>query len=200
MKFIVEGGPIAEDPRIDKSLVRVIVRASTLARRFQANPAATIQDIGAREGYGATYAGRLLRLTCLAPDIVVAILDGRQPPELTANALMAHTRLPLEWSRSERRSGFPRRPSFPESGAAAQPPHSTDRKLDCGLLGNGLAAVLLASAAPFSNSPNCACPLLEKCALGSRRGDCPIQHTAEMMLRDPAPRKTPPENSRSESD
>ena len=107
MKFIVEGGAMAEDPRIDKNLVRLIVRVRILARRFQSNPAATIEDIAAGEGYGATYAGRLLRLTCLAPDIVVAILDGWQPPELTANALMADTRLPLEWSAQRAALGFP---------------------------------------------------------------------------------------------
>src|SRR6185312_10165100 len=31
----------------------------------------------------------------------------------------------------------------------------------------------------------CACPVLEKCALGSCRGDRPTHHTVEMMLRDP---------------
>jgi hypothetical protein len=32
--------------------------------------------------------GRVLRLTLLAPDIVVAILDGRQPVEMTLAGLM----------------------------------------------------------------------------------------------------------------
>ncbi len=113
MKFVVEGGTIAEDPRIDKSLVRLIVRVRILARRFQDNPAATIEDIAAGEGYGATYAGRLLRLTCLAPDIVAAILEGRQPPELTANALIADTRLPLEWSAQRAALGFPAKAVVP---------------------------------------------------------------------------------------
>ena len=40
---------------------------------------------------------RLLRLTFLAPDIVTAIVGGRQPIELTASRLMNDTRLPLEW-------------------------------------------------------------------------------------------------------
>ena len=34
----------------------------------------------------------------LAPDIVAAILNGRHPPQLTANRLMDDTRLPLDWS------------------------------------------------------------------------------------------------------
>jgi len=74
---------------------------------FRDNPSATIEDIAAGEGYGATYAGRLLRLTCLAPDIVAAILDGRRPSELTANAPMTGPRLPLEWSAQRAALGFP---------------------------------------------------------------------------------------------
>jgi hypothetical protein len=107
MKFIVEGGANADEPRVDANLVRLIVRARILAQRFQDNPAATIEGIAAGEGFGATYAGRLLRLTCLAPDIVAAILDGWQPPELTANLLMTDTRLPLEWSAQRAVLGFP---------------------------------------------------------------------------------------------
>ena len=107
LKFIVEGAAIANQSHIDANLVRLIVRARILAQRFQNNPAATIEDIAAGEGYGATYAGRLLRLTSLAPDIVAAILDGRQAPELTANLLMADTRLPLEWSAQRAMLGFP---------------------------------------------------------------------------------------------
>ena len=40
------------------------------------------------EGVVPSYATRLFRLTILAPDIVSAILTGKQPPELTARRLM----------------------------------------------------------------------------------------------------------------
>ena len=33
----------------------------------------------------------------LAPDITQAILDGRQPSDLTAEKLLEHSRLPLAW-------------------------------------------------------------------------------------------------------
>jgi hypothetical protein len=57
--------------------------------RFRARIAFTeLEDIASGEAFGATYAGRLLRLASLAPDIVAAIVEGRQPPELTGNALM----------------------------------------------------------------------------------------------------------------
>ena len=55
---------------------------------------------------GAPYAARLMRLNYLAPDIVVAILNGRQPAGLTARKLMADTRLPLEWSEQRKALGF----------------------------------------------------------------------------------------------
>jgi hypothetical protein len=46
----------------------------------------------------ATYVSRVLRLTLLAPDIVEAILDGRQPAELRLEDLLAG--FPLEWEGS----------------------------------------------------------------------------------------------------
>jgi len=49
---------------------------------------ATVEEIAAAEKINASYVGRVLRLTLLAPDIVEAILDGRQPAGLTLAALM----------------------------------------------------------------------------------------------------------------
>ena len=43
------------------------------------------------------YVGRILQLTLLAPDIVEAILDGRQPPDLNLPKLMKP--FPMEWER-----------------------------------------------------------------------------------------------------
>jgi site-specific DNA recombinase len=53
-----------------------------------------------------SYATRLFRLTLLAPDILSAILNGEQPPDLTARRLMDDTRLPLDWGEQRRRLGF----------------------------------------------------------------------------------------------
>ena len=55
---------------------------------------------------GGPYAARLIRLNYLAPDIVAAILDGKQPVDLTANKLMADTRLPLDWRAQRAALGF----------------------------------------------------------------------------------------------
>ena len=59
---------------------------------------ATIAELAEREGIAFTYMARVLRLTLLAPDIVEAILDGKQGAEVTLKGLMEP--FPLEW-RSE---------------------------------------------------------------------------------------------------
>ena len=48
----------------------------------------TIDELAAAEKINSSYVSRLLRLTLLAPDIVVAILDGRQPEAMTLPGVM----------------------------------------------------------------------------------------------------------------
>ncbi|HEY1779075.1 MAG TPA: hypothetical protein VGG79_01355 [Roseiarcus sp.] len=45
-------------------------------------------------------------MSYLAPEIVIAILNGRQPVELTATKLIADTRLPLDWTEQHKTLGF----------------------------------------------------------------------------------------------
>ena len=62
---------------------------------------ATLEDLARAKGVNATYVSRVLRLTLLAPEIVEAILDGRQPAELQLDDLLEG--FPLEWE-GQRRS------------------------------------------------------------------------------------------------
>ena len=48
----------------------------------------TVRVLAKAEKVNETYISRALRLTLLAPDIVEAILHGRQPEEMTLPALM----------------------------------------------------------------------------------------------------------------
>ena len=50
--------------------------------QFENGTHATIAEIAAAEKINASYVGRILRLTLLAPDIVEAILMGRQATAL----------------------------------------------------------------------------------------------------------------------
>ena len=59
--------------------------------RLLEEPSLPLKEIAAEEGISSSYVTRLLRLAFLAPDIVTAILNGRHPPQLTANRLMDDT-------------------------------------------------------------------------------------------------------------
>jgi DNA-binding IscR family transcriptional regulator len=57
----------------------------------------TIAELAEREGIAPSYMTRVLRLTLLAPDIVEAILDGKQGSEVTLAQVLAP--FPVEWER-----------------------------------------------------------------------------------------------------
>ena len=70
--------------RRDETLVKALVRAHRWRRRIESGRAKSITDLAEQEGVTNAYVCRLLPLTCLAPDIVEAILDGRQPKGLNS--------------------------------------------------------------------------------------------------------------------
>ena len=56
----------------------------------------TLPELAAAEMINASYVFRVLRLTLLAPDMVEAILDGRQPEGMTLPSLMEV--VAVEWA------------------------------------------------------------------------------------------------------
>jgi site-specific DNA recombinase len=96
MRMVVDDG--SEPANVDPVLVRLLVRAHAIRARLLQDPSLTLKEIAAEEGVVSSYVSRLVRLAFLAPDIVTAILNGRHPPQLTANRLMDDTRLPLAWA------------------------------------------------------------------------------------------------------
>ena len=55
----------------------------------------SLDDLDRAKGIVPSYVSRILRLTLLAPGIVEAILDGRQPAELQLDDLLEG--FPVEW-------------------------------------------------------------------------------------------------------
>jgi site-specific DNA recombinase len=104
MRIVLTDGSQPATP--DSGLVRLLVRANAIRDLLLADRSLTFEDIAKIEGVVPSYATRLFRLTVLAPDIVTAILSGRQPPELSARRLMDDTRLPLVWNEQRRFLGF----------------------------------------------------------------------------------------------
>lgn len=64
--------------RADPSLVKALARAFRYQRMLDEGRYASITELATVERLDRGYLGTLLRLTLLAPDIVEAILDGRQ--------------------------------------------------------------------------------------------------------------------------
>ena len=61
----------------------------------------------AANAVNASYFTRVLRFAYLAPDIIEAIIDGRHPPQLTANKLVRIKNLPISWADQREYLGFP---------------------------------------------------------------------------------------------
>ena len=109
MIFRKRGGPkqvIAPDghpswapprARIDNTVVKALARAFRWRRTLETGLHARIKEIAAAKKINASYVSRVPRLTLLAPEIVEAILDGRQSPEMTLPVLMGP--FPVEWER-----------------------------------------------------------------------------------------------------
>lgn len=81
--------------RADGTLVKALARAFRWKRMLESGEFATIAELAAREGIPSTYLARVLRLTLLAPELIEAILDGRQPRAVTLPTLMKP--FPMEW-------------------------------------------------------------------------------------------------------
>ena len=92
-----EAPAVGEAARIDSTLVKALARAFRWRRMLESGVVSTVGEIAMREKINKSYVSRILRLTLLAPQIVEAILDGRQPPEMTLPGLMGP--FPVEWDR-----------------------------------------------------------------------------------------------------
>ena len=82
--------------RIDNTMVKALARAFRWRRMLETGLVSTVTEIAAGERINQSYVSRVLRLTLLAPEIVEAILDGRQAREMTLPALMKG--FPVAWA------------------------------------------------------------------------------------------------------
>ena len=97
-----EGAAVpAPKPRRDETLIRTLVRAHRWRRRVESGRAKSITDLAEQEGVTVAFVCRLLPLTCLAPDIVEAILDGRQPKGLRLAEVLGNGSLEWEEQRAD---------------------------------------------------------------------------------------------------
>ena len=95
------------DKPVDPVLVATIAKAHAWFAELVSGDAISINDIAQQQSVPASEISRLLPLAFLAPDIVEAIMAGRQPTELTARHLKRFDNLPLDWDQQRRVLGFP---------------------------------------------------------------------------------------------
>ena len=92
------GVPIQRRP--DDALVKALARAFRWKRMLDSGEFATIAELAEREGITLSYLTRVLRLTLLSPDIVEAILNGKQRPEVALARMLEP--FPAEWQDQRR--------------------------------------------------------------------------------------------------
>jgi len=90
-----DGAPQAPRPRVDNATVKALARAFRWRKLLDEGVHATREDLAGAKGVNGTEVSRILRLTLLAPEIVEAILDGRQPAELQLDDLLEG--FPPDW-------------------------------------------------------------------------------------------------------
>ena len=91
----------------DARLIKLLIRARRFNAALARSDGVLFAALAEREGVSPSYLTRLVRLSYLAPDIVQAILDGRQPRDLNRDKLLTRSRLPLACNEQRTRSALP---------------------------------------------------------------------------------------------
>ena len=89
----------------DDKLIALIAESRTIMAQITDNPDKSIPILAAEQGRCRVRMMKIAKLACLDPDIVTAIVEGRQPLKLTPGKLLA-TELPLAWAEQKRTLGF----------------------------------------------------------------------------------------------
>ena len=99
LRLVLDSGTPAENP--DSVLLKLVALAMS-ARKALLSSEADPQT----SHYSKRHLWQLLRISFLAPDIMSAIVEGRQPPSLTGRRLLRVTDLPLDWAGQRSVLGF----------------------------------------------------------------------------------------------
>ena len=88
-------------PRVDGALVKAVVRAHRWRHMLESGEYSSSAELAKAEKVNDSYVSRILRLTLIAPDIIEAILAGRQPSTLQLDDLLKPLPAAWEGQRSE---------------------------------------------------------------------------------------------------
>src|SRR6478672_4109514 len=88
--------PWSTAPRVDTALLKAIVRAHRWREMLESGEYSSSAELAKAEKVNDSYLSRILRLTLIAPDLIEAILTGRQPSTLQLDDLLKP--LPAAWA------------------------------------------------------------------------------------------------------
>jgi len=97
-RLLVDGPTGSARRNPDHSLCRLLAQAQKYRAMVMHNAGKTMGELAAEAGVTGSYFARVLRLGFLAPEVVKAILHGRQPIELTAKRLVNELQISIAWS------------------------------------------------------------------------------------------------------
>jgi hypothetical protein len=95
----------SDKPNYDAKMINAFAKAYKWQQTMLKNSRLTINALAEKENLTPAYVGRILRLNLIAPDIIKAILDGRQPRDLKLQDFMTKTISDL-WCEQKEMFGF----------------------------------------------------------------------------------------------
>jgi hypothetical protein len=105
---LIVGADLSTLHLADETLLTAIGRAHVWIEELKAGRVRDLNEIAHRHGLPSSYVRAHLPLAFLAPSIIAAILEGRQPADLSLKQLMYRTNLALDWAQQRRQLGFDR--------------------------------------------------------------------------------------------
>jgi len=93
-----------EPPHEKEPLINALIRAFAWKEAIDNGVYQSIREISKKEKISESFVSRIYRLTFLAPDIIEAILDGKQPKTLTLTECTKP--FPIEWEAQRIKFGF----------------------------------------------------------------------------------------------
>ncbi len=99
MKIVLEGHNAPS--RVDLPLLKAVARARRWSDDLVSGRIESVDALAKREGCDKRSVRRMMRVGFLSPEIIEAIAEGRQPPDLTVIALARTFNLPLLWKAQE---------------------------------------------------------------------------------------------------
>jgi hypothetical protein len=99
--IIPDGAPAWSEPaaRTQNAMVKALARAWRWRKMVESGKYNTLAELAAEDRVNCSYLCRLIRLTLLSPNIVEAVLDGRQCQSLELQDLLRP--LPSNWNKQE---------------------------------------------------------------------------------------------------